>query len=169
MSLFLLGMTSLGYAQYSSSEFDITKFSGIDLPVTNVEYLNEVQNNVTPNYAKFLEYIAADWDVSKSSKFDGRKDQLFDVTFKSHRGYIVASYDNDGKVVLARERFKNMALPKPILVAISKRYPNWVVAKTSYSLLYNRGIETAKNYRIKLRKGGRVKRLRVDADGNVWE
>ena len=167
MSLILLGMTGLGYGQYSSSEFNNPIFGGFDLPVTNVEYLNGVQDHVTPKYAKFLEYIAPDWDVSKSSKFDGRKDQLFNVTFKSDRGYIVASYDNKGKVVLTRERFRNMALPKQLLVAIGKKYPGWVVDKTSYSLVYNRGIETAKTYKVKLRNGRQVKRLKVDATGNI--
>jgi len=167
MSLILLGMTGLGYGQYSSSEFNNPIFDGFDLPVTNVEYLNEVQDHVTPRYAKFLEYIAPDWDVSKSSKFDGRKDQLFNVTFKSDRGYIVASYDYRGEVVLAREHFRNMALPNQLLIVIGKKYPGWVVDKTSYSLEYNSGIVTAKTYKVKLLKGRLFKRLEVDATGNI--
>jgi len=165
--LIAVGMASFCFAQNYSSNFDLSKFKGFSTDYSNSEYLNEVQNSLTPNQVRFLENIVSNGDVTKSKKFDGSKGEELEVTFKSDYGYVVASYDDQGKLIMAVERCKDFALPGSTSLAIVKQYPNWSIVKSRYSILYTRGNRTMKNFKVKIKKENQKKWIRIDMSGNI--
>ena len=167
ITLITIGVASFGFAQNSNTDFNISKFRELGIPSSNYKYLNEVQDHLTPHQVKYLEKVASSWDVSTSEKFDGRKAEPFQVTFKLEGGNIHTFYDSKGKVVSAIERFSNFVMPKSVGNEIQKQYPNWKIVKNRYSVLYYRGESTKKSFKVLIGKGNQKKWLRIDPSGKI--
>ena len=162
INLLALGMASIGLAQNSHPNFELSKYKSFKEMSINHEYLDEVQNGLTPNQAKYLENLVSYWDVTKSRQFKGRKGDGFDVTFKSGKNYIEASYDANGKIIMVNERFRNFALPLQVSIALAKRYPNWKVVKNKYLVLYTRNNRPNKSFKVQIQKGNQKKWVKID-------
>lgn len=168
ISLAVMGITSLGLAQDSYPKLNYSLLEGLGALGSNYEYLNEVQNGHTPSQVKFVENMVSYWDVRKSEDFKGLKNQPFEATFRSGLGSIVASYDSDGKILTAKERFKNITLPKRLQIAIVKQYPNWSIVKNRYTLRYTEGKAPKKQFKIKIKKENQRKWLKVNSVGGLF-
>lgn len=160
-------MASFGFAQNSYPDFDLSKFRGFGAIGSNYEYLNNVQSGLTPNQVKYLENIVSYWDVARSEKFDGRKGEAFSVTFRLDHGHITASYDSEGKIVSAIERFSNFAIPKSVGKEVLRQYPNWKIVKNRYSVRYGRNDRTKRIFKLLICKGNLKKWLKVDSSGKI--
>lgn len=165
ISLLLIVMTSAGFAQISSTKLDQSFLKGVESLNTNFEYLNEVQNNDTPNQVKQLEKVVTQLDLTKFPLFEHSEGTLLHVTFKSYLGQITASYDKQGKVLSATELFKNIALPYEVAVAILKEYPQWEITKSIYKLKYTDGQEPKKYFKVQISNGTEVKWLNIGSEG----
>lgn len=161
LSLLLIGMTSLGFAQYSLPEFSNPFNNNIRSVNADVDYLDKVQGGSTPSQVKRMEKMVSNWDATKSSKFDKKKDELFSATFKSGQGYVSAYYDNQGNIIIAEERFKNVSLPYHVARGIIKENPGWVIAQTKYILQYQDGQVGRRLYKVIIVKGNKTKRLKI--------
>jgi len=167
ISLAVMGITSFGFAQNSYPHFELSKFRDLGAMDTNYEYLNDVQNELTPSQVKYLENLASYWDVTRSLEFDGRRGHPFSVTFKTEHGQIIANYNSKGKIVSAMERFSDFAIPKSVGRAILKEYPNWKIVKNRYSVWYDHDGRTKKLFKVRIRKGKQKKWLSIDSSGNT--
>lgn len=167
INLLLLVMTSAGFAQFSSTKLDQSYLKGGESLNTNIEYLNEVQNNGTPRQVKQLEEVVTLLDLTKFPQFEEGKGTHFNVTFKSYLGQITASYDENGKVLSATEQFKNFALPYDVAVAILKEYPQWEITKSIYKLKYTNGQEPKKDFRVQISNGSQDKWIDISSKGNI--
>ncbi|MEX0288547.1 MAG: hypothetical protein AB3N14_05510 [Flavobacteriaceae bacterium] len=166
LSLLFIGMTSLGFAQYSLPEFSNPFESSIRTVNADVDYLDKVQGGSTPNYVKLVEQKVSNWDPTLSSEFNKDKEELFNTTFKTKRGYVAAYYDNEGKIVFAEERFKNVALPYHLSRTIAMEYPGWSFEQTKYVLQYQEGKTTRRLFRVVIKKGDKTKRLKIHVPAN---
>lgn len=167
ISFITMGTMSFGFAQNSNPKFQLSKFRNLDGFETNYEYLNDVQQGLTPRQVKYLENLVSYWDISKSKKFDGRKGQTFGVTFKSEKGYITADFDRNGKIVSAVERFSDFALPKEFGRVILEQYPKWQIARNRYSVWYERGEAIKKSFKVQIQNGDRKKWVKIDPFGDI--
>lgn len=167
ISLMAVGMANFGFAQNANPDFNISKFRELGAPGSNFKYVNEVQDDLTPGQVKYLEQVVANWDVSTSRKFDGRKGNPFNVTFKLQDGNIDAFYDNKGKVISAMERFQDFAMPKSVGNEILRQYPNWKIIKNRYSVWYCSGNQPKKNFKVLIQKGKHKRWLRIDSSGKI--
>jgi len=162
-----VGMASFGFAQNSFPRFELSKSNDIGAIGSNYEYLNEVQNGLTPNQIKYLENVVSYWDVTKTEKFRDRGGEPFKVTFLSAKGRIVAFYNRQGKIVRALEQFKNFAMPKSVSLALARQFPNWKVEKNRYSILYTKHGRPKRNFKVQVRKDGQKKWLIIDSSGRI--
>lgn len=167
ISLITMGMVSLGFSQNSYPDFDLSKFRDFITIGSNYEYLNKVQNGLTPNQVKYLEDLVSYWDVTQAEKFDGRRGEPFSVTFRLQNGHIIASYDKKGEVISAVERFSNFAIPKSVGKEVLEQYPNWKIVKNRYSVWYGRNHRTKRVFNLLIRKGNQKKWLKVDSSGGI--
>jgi len=184
IGLLVIGLTSLGYSQNSKIELAElerednnsialnrgTTATSINKDVAatslNVSYLNEVKEETMSKHIKSLEDRVSKWDVMESPGFDGRS-QSFKVIFKATKGSIIATYDNNGKVLTTLERFKDIKLPRPVIISVLKKYPNWTFWKNSYFVSYHSDKGAQKVYRVQVRKDNMKKSLKIDSDGNI--
>lgn len=127
----------------------------------NEEFVEVVVNEASQKEAEFLAGIVADWDVSESSKFDARN-MPFTTIFKSNKGVAEVTYNNQGLVVAADQRLKNVVLPTQLVQLVSKRYEGWVIVNNKYFVTYKKGYEVEKTYQLVLQKGSEKKIIRMN-------
>ena len=83
-------------------------------------------------------------------------------------GMIIATYDQNGKILNSIERYKNIALPKHIRDACLKEHPGYTIHKDFYLVSYNYDDNEAKKiYKIQLKNENGRKNLKVDSNGNI--
>lgn len=158
---------STGYAQTQ----EIT-LENITIRPHNLSYLKTVQDKSTPAFVKALESKAARYDITESPIFD-REFESYEVVFDAVKkdgadGTIMATYDQDGKIINSIERYKNVLLPKLIRDACQQEYPNFKIQKDIYLVSYNYNQNSVKKYyKVQLTDGSKKKLLKIDTNGVV--
>lgn len=163
MVLAFLG--SLGLAQGQGLDENSTH-NKIGPTQEESDYLRKVQSPMIPEAVSEYQVMAVNYDVAKSDLFDGR-DALFLVIFRTQKGTIEASYDWSGEVVETIERFRNLMLPRKILLSGMKRYSGWRVIGTNYYVYYLKDTTTRVIYTIQISDGRKKKRILLDAEGTL--
>jgi len=128
------------------------------------------QTNIKANEASFivaqLQWKVANFDIKTSSVYDNSEAATYNVVFKNNQGKIVATYNNEGKILFTVEKYKDVVIPINLRNAIYKQFPGWAFQSNTYLISYieNKGI--SKNYKIKINKGNVKKTLNIDSHGN---
>ncbi|RYY60506.1 MAG: nicotinate-nucleotide adenylyltransferase [Chitinophagaceae bacterium] len=135
----------------------------IRLIATKYKYLRTVDNAETPRPAKLLEHKAAAYDVKKSDYYEEEYDTYF-ISFIIPEGEMLATYDQNGKLLRTAEKYKDVKLPKAVADAVVDRFPNWHISKDVYLVNYYEGEGAKKVYKLLLENGD--KRMRVKANDN---
>ena len=149
----------------------ITSFSQVNLPEVFVmaaryKYLSSVDNRELPQPVKMLERKAAEFDIKNSEYYDDEYDEYY-ISFYIPDGYILATYNNNGKLLHTAERYKNIALPNAVAQTISKNYSGWSVPKDVYLVTYKEDEGATKVWKIILKKGDKRLRIKLDEKGEL--
>lgn len=129
-------------------------------------YLREIQSPLTPKAVTAYQVMAVEYDVAQSDLFDGR-DALFLVIFRTQKGSIEASYDWTGEVVETIERFRNLVLPRKVLLSGMKDHSGWRVVGTNYYVYYVKNRRTRILYSLQIADGKKRKKILLDKDGAI--
>ncbi len=105
---------------------------------------------------------AADYDVKNASIYDNSEKATYLVIFKNKGNKLIARYDRNGRVLSTMERYKNVALPTNLKVAITKKYPEWVFGQNGCNFSYNRSKGLQKNIKLQLKQGKSRKTLKIN-------
>lgn len=106
-----------------------------------------------------------------SQKFiEENKDAGFEsytVKFKSRKGHLTAQFDNKGALVSSYQNFKNVVIPSDARSQIVKKYRNCSFLKSSYAASSKGWDITKEQYKIKIKDGNKIHRIKInkDADG----
>jgi hypothetical protein len=134
------------------------KLPEITLTAVRYKYLSAVDNKQMAEPVKFLERKVAEYDVKNSEYYDeDYKD--YTISFYIPEGYILASYDKDGRLLSTAEKFKNIAVPAAVAEAVAKRFPEWSIAGDVYRVNYENDKGAKKVWKLLLKNGD--KRLKV--------
>jgi len=166
IGLFVLGFTSLSFAQNTKSEVQEIQLKDVVVSNTNLNYLEKVQDKEMSDHVKSLEMQASMFDLKGTPKFDGRK-ASFKTIFRGRKGYIIATYDRNGKILKTSERYRDIKLPKNMIKSILSQYPNSDFIKVTYTVNYNHQKDVEKTYKIQIMKENLVKNLKISSDGNL--
>lgn len=167
INLLLIVMTSVGFAQFSTTKLDQSYLREEASLNTNIEYLNEVQNRETPRQVRQLEEVVTLLDLSRFPQYEEGGESNINVTFKSYLGRITALYDANGKIISVTEQFKNFALPYELAVAILKEYPQWEITKSFYKMKYITGQGPKKDFRVQISNGKEARWLDISSEGDI--
>ncbi len=165
--LTLLGCSHLTEAQLHGSEPGIEGKSVVtDQENKSATYLRQVQSPFVPEAVKDYQMMAVEYDVAKSDLFDGR-DALFLVIFRTLKGSIEASYDWTGELVETVERFRNIALPRKILLSGMENHSGWRVIGTNYYVYFVKDRKKRILYTIQIADGKNRKKILLDEEGMI--
>ena len=170
VGLLFLGLTSLCYAQNKDGEM----LSEVEVNAINYDYLKSVEVEFIPFSVRSLEIEVANFDVHESSVIiigdenDYQdEDGNYNVKFTNNNGFIKAVYNEEGIVLEATERFKNIKMPRVVLKSISEKYPNCKISKGLYLVTYNHDEGTTKKYVIILKNNNKRVKIKSDENGNI--
>ena len=162
--LLFVGLTTLGFSQ--TNGIQQVELSEVYVTPLNLTYLRTVQDEDTPETVKNLENKASRYDITEAPIFD-RKFEAYEVIFKDSNGKIVATYDENGKILSSLERFKDILLPEKVRNSVHKNFPDWQLHSDTYLVSYFLDKEVKRVYKVQLRKDGKRKNLKIDVAGNI--
>lgn len=174
IGLFVIGLTTLGFSQERNSKVEEVQLKDVivtntkrAVPLTNINfsYLNEVQDKTTSKFVKALESVASRWNVMESPLYDGR-DESFKTIFRGTKGYIIATYDRNGKILTTQERYRDIKLPKKLVKSILMEYPESHFLKVVHYISYDHEKLLKKTFRVKIMNDDQKRNLKILSDGN---
>jgi hypothetical protein len=155
--LFLfIGFVFSAYAQVLLPE--------VVVPAKRYKYLSSVDNKELGEPIKILEYNAAAFDVKSSAFYEDEYDEYF-ISFYLPNGYILATYDKDGKILRTAERYQNVALPSAVSKSLIQAYPDWSVPKDVYLVNYEEQKGSTKIWKLVLTKEDKRIRVKLNERG----
>ena len=160
VGLLVLGLTSQVFAQVT----EVEQLSEVVVTAVNYKYLNAVDNSEAAIPVQMLERKAAAFNVQEQDYYIDDYD-YYTVSFFIPEGKIVAVYDPDGKIMRTIEKFVDIKLPSAINQALAERFPNWEVVSDVYRVTYTDKKGANKSYKLKLKNGDKVMRVKMTDDG----
>ena len=166
MKKLLIGLLAFGLTtQFYAQDINEGMLPEVEVRATNYKYLNSVDNTEAAVSVQLLQDMVAKFDI-KSSEFYEDGSDFYRVYFYIPDGKIAAAYDRDGKILYTIEKFKNVALPHDVALAVAKRFPGWTIAKDIYRINYTAKSGTAdRQYKIVLENGKETIRVKIDPEG----
>lgn len=163
MKKIFLYLISIGFAsQFYAQE---VKLPEVIISPVNYKYLNAVNSEDSDMTVQQLQEAVAFYNLKESELYDDQYDS-YTISFFIPKGRIVAAYDKDGQLLRTIERFESVKLPKDVRDAVFQRFPNWTLDKNVYHVTYNNDMNSRKVYKMKLRNGDKVERIKIDDEGN---
>lgn len=160
--LFFFGFMGLLQAQITEPE----ELKEVKLVAVNYKYLDAVTNDQVAVPVKTLQEKVAKFDITQEDFYQDEYG-MYEVSFYIPLGTILAAYDRDGNLVRTIERFKNISVPDAVRETVMAKYPKWEIAKDVYLVNYHKDKGAEKRYKLKLRHGDEVIRVKTDEKGNI--
>jgi hypothetical protein len=160
IGLFVIGLTSPVFAQIPKVE----QLSEVVVTAVNYRYLNAMDSKEVAIPVKMLERKVAAYNV-QDSDFYQDDFGFYYISFYIPEGKIVAAYNAEGEIIRTIERFEDVNLPTAVRDAVADRFPKWEIVNDVYRVTYNRTKGANKSYKIKLKNGDKVMRVKVDDTG----
>lgn len=151
--IFFLGFASLTYSQEVVLE-------GVTVTSPNFSYLSSVQDENTPANVAVLERKVASFNLQESPVFN-KIDKAYEVFFSNSKGRIVATYDDEGKILSSFEKFEDVVLPTSIRNTIYQSYPDWKMNSNTYVVSYYHDKSVKKTYHFQILKNDTKKNLKL--------
>ena len=121
--------------------------------------LNNLEVKVKEDYAgqfahnpiKFMEDNFNIHDLIGS--LDAKTYDQFDVTFKSKKGYLMASFDKNGELMKTSQKFRDIPLPRELNQQLWRDYKGYSMVKNKYVASGRGNTITKQHYLITLKNG----------------
>lgn len=136
----------------------------VEVVAKTYKYLRSVNARDLAQPVRMLEHKAAAFDVRNSEYYEDDNDQYF-ITFFLPAGYVLAVYDQNGKLLRTAEKYKDVALPMTVRNAVGERFPKWAITKDVYVVQYGDGVGARKEYKLVLENGKKRLRVKIDDQG----
>lgn len=136
----------------------------ITVKAVRYKYLSAVDQKELAQPVRMLQKQAAEYDVKKSDYYEDEYDTYF-ISFFIPQGEILATYDQDGKLLRTAEKYKNVALPKVVTKAVMDRFPQWIVAEDAYLVNYYEESGAKKVYKLTLQNGDKRLKVKLNEKG----
>ncbi|WP_372754428.1 hypothetical protein [Mariniflexile sp.] len=178
VGLLLFGLTTQGFSQQKQDKIQAVKLqdvvitqnvtkNAIDEPVINLNYvyLDKVNDETTAYDVKLLEAMASRYDVKNSPNYDGVQ-ETYQTIFRGDKGYIIATYDNESKILKTKERYTDIKIPKKMVNSILMKYPKSHFLKVVHNVNYSQIKGVKKTYKIRILNNNETKNLKITSKGN---
>ena len=159
--IFLLGLTSLGFAQENSNGIETVELEAITVSA-NADFINAVNDESTPEVVKELHLKAASFDPTSARDFDPKDKNPYEAVFKASNGSLIAAYGPGGAIVSSQAKFSNVTLPMSVRERAFADRDGWKMTGNQFMSTYVDTELIKQRYKIKLENGNRSKKLILD-------
>ncbi len=159
-----IGAIGLAVFGFSLSSYAQELLPEVRMVALNYKYLKSVTDTNAAQPVRLLERRAATYDVKNSEFYEDDAEGYF-ISFYIPAGQILAIYDKDGKLLRTAEKFKNVAVPKPVRDAVNEKYPKWTISQDVYLVNYTDSPGDKKIYKLVLENGNKRIRVKTNEKG----
>ncbi|RKS53649.1 hypothetical protein BC962_1903 [Gillisia mitskevichiae] len=108
-------------------------------------------------------FMKENFDINSFiTSIDNDKYDEFLVTFKSSKGVLEASYDNEGNILKTNQRFKDIVLPLKVRRALYTSHTGWTMVQNKYMASGNGERIDREVYKIKIANGNKKQNIKID-------
>jgi hypothetical protein len=157
----LLGALIVGFTMPSFAQEILPE---VTLSAVKYKYLSAVDHKELAQPVKLLERKVAEYDIKNTDYYSDEYDE-YSVNFYIPQGYILASYDKDGKLLRTAEKFKNVALPSAVTQAVVTRFPQWSISNDVYLVTYEDAKGATKVWNLLLKNGDKRLKVKLNEKG----
>lgn len=109
-----------------------------------------------------LAYVRNNIDISDYINIQNSEEgALYQIVFKSNRGFLKNIYDSSGTLKKSYQKFENVMLPYEIRNQIYKDYPGYDVENISYRAFGKEADVEKEIYKISIVKDGKLKNIKI--------
>ncbi|MFN4764020.1 hypothetical protein ACKGJN_12905 [Gillisia sp. Q332] len=129
--------------------------------------LDNVELSVKESYeGQFSEnpirFMQENFDIDELlSVIDTEDFDEIEVSFINRKGYLKATFDNDGDLVETYQNFKNILLPSNVREQLYNENKGWSMTKNKYVASGKGSIIDKQKYRIRLSNGDKNKNITI--------
>jgi len=117
--------------------------------------------------ANAIGFLKQNFDISKFLKSQDMNSGDVIVTATSSKGFITATFNEDGEILKNYQRFKDVALPYVIRNEIYAKYKGWSITKNKYVASGLRDQIDKQKYLIKLERGKEKARMKISPSSSI--
>lgn len=129
------------------------------------DYSNGIMR-VKENYARqfqsnAIQFMLENFDIYRFMRESGEEFDEINVTVQSSNGILMATYNEDGKLVKTFQKFKNVPLPNDIRTQVNGEYKNWKVQKNKYMAFGKNENLDQEQYVVYLKNGNSREKIKI--------
>ncbi|MFD1096264.1 hypothetical protein [Salegentibacter chungangensis] len=134
--------------------------------------LNAVSISIEEEYAgEFLEdplaFLRENFDIQDLIDQTADKDyDTYTVVLNHSKGFLRANFDDEGKMIKNDQVFRNILIPRDLIIALYKQHKGWEIVKNKYVASGNGDRVDNAFYKIKLTNGNETRRLKLEMKPN---
>lgn len=148
----ILSLVLLLVCSVSAKESSISGIEPIEILIKNQEEFSEDP----------LGYIKANIDISDYIDFkEYDQDEIFRVTYKSHKGFLKAYYNTKGELGESVQKFQDIMLPFEVRNKLYKSFPGNDLVGVEYVAYANQGKIQKEIFRISFKYEGKFKHTTI--------
>jgi len=166
LGLLLIGFTFQSYAQTDVLfEAKIKKEKVPALVITAVE--KDFPDAIVEEYTAIpVEFIEDDVIIDRNIKSIDDYNS-YQITLRDKNERLTATYNKKGDLISEIAYGKNVPLPRTVLETVAKAFPKWAIIEDTYKMVSHANGKKNERYKIIIEKGNEMKKVIVDASGNI--
>ncbi|MDR5590190.1 hypothetical protein [Christiangramia sp. SM2212] len=114
-----------------------------------------------------IAFMKENFDISKFlDAQDGLSGDIV-VTARSSKGYLMATYNEDGEIIKNYQKFKDIALPYDIRNQLFSSHQGWTMTSNKYIASGNGEQLDNQKYLVRLERGGEKTKVKLAPSASV--
>jgi hypothetical protein len=128
-------------------------------------YIMKVRENHSREFEKDpITFLRKNFNAPKFISLVNNMDyDSYQVNFRSNKGDLYAEYDRNGNLGIISHRFKNVAMPYPLMQQLYIDNKGWSVVKNVHIAYGKKGKIDRSFYKVTLKNGKQERKLKIDA------
>ncbi|GAA0753098.1 hypothetical protein GCM10009433_04790 [Psychroflexus lacisalsi] len=88
-------------------------------------------------------------------------DGIYTISCKSKKGSLIVRFNENGEIIKAVQRFKDIPIPHSIIADIYRDHKGWEVTNVVYRCISKKDKPNKQSFVVKLKKNNKKKKLRI--------
>jgi hypothetical protein len=161
--LFCLSMTIASYSQDMDGNIKAEELPGVVIKSAGKDFSIYLPDQNSDKKIRALEEKFIAYDLGKD--YEGYENYL--VIMETKNGSLNATYNENGKLTRVVENYKNVRLPSSVIYSVYKAFPGWQIVNDKYLYTQKEGDIVKKEYNLRIKKDNDVRKLVVNANGDI--
>ncbi|MFV5691308.1 hypothetical protein ACM55K_04690 [Flavobacterium sp. LT1R49] len=158
-----LSITLTSYSQDIDGNIRMEELPGVVIKSAGKDFSIYLPDRNPDKNVRALEEKFIAYDLGKD--YEGYENYL--VIMETKNGSLNATYNENGKLIRVVENYKNVRLPNSVIYSVYKAFPGWQIVNDKYLYSQKEGDVIKKEYNLRIKKDKDVRKLVVNANGDI--